>query len=65
MTSSVGVYSLSLRCVPALLHDPRHPEQTEVCDDHFVCVVEDVLRFEVFVNDAFSVKVTHSLENTD
>lgn len=47
--------------LPALLHDSRHPKQTKVSDHHLVGVVENVLWLQVFVDDFFSVQVTHSL----
>lgn len=48
---------------PVLLNDPGDPEEAEVCDHHFIGVVENVLRLQVLVHDAFGVQVSHSLED--
>lgn len=48
---------------PVLLNDSGDPEEAEVCDHHFIGVVENVLRLQVLVHDAFGVQVSHSLED--
>lgn len=52
---------LEWRFLPPFLNNSRDPKQPEVCDHDFIGVVENVLRLQVFVDNAFSVQVAHSL----
>lgn len=52
---------LEWRFLPPFLNNSGDPKQPEVCDHDFIGVVENVLRLQVFVNNAFSVQVAHSL----
>lgn len=63
--SSVRYWGLSpgAGSSPVLLNDSGDPEEAEVCDHHFIGVVENVLRLQVLVHDAFGVQVSHSLED--
>lgn len=47
--------------LPSLLNNSRDPKQPKICDHHFIGIVENVLGLQVFVNDAFGVKIAHSL----
>ena len=50
------VYSL------AATTDLCHMEETEVSDDHFTTVNKDVFWPQIFVDNAASVQVTHTLQ---
>lgn len=50
--------------LPALLHNPWHPKQAKVCDDHLVGIIEHILRLQVLVNDVFGMQIPHTLEWT-
>lgn len=52
---------LERRLLPPLLNNSGDPKQPEVCDHDFIGVVKNVLGLQVFVNDAFSVQIAHSL----
>lgn len=56
-------HSLGAASSPVLLNNSRDPEQAEVRDHHFIGVMENVLRLQVLVHDAFCVQVSHSLED--
>lgn len=46
---------------PALLYNSRDPKEPKVCDHHFIGVMKNVFGLQVFVHNAFGVKITHSL----
>lgn len=54
---------LQLILAPSFLHHSGHPKQAKICDDYFVCVIENVLGFQIFVHDSFGMKIAHSLYN--
>jgi len=39
----------------------RNAKQAKICDDHFAIFEENVLCFEVFVDDTSGVQVAHTL----
>lgn len=47
--------------LPPLLNDSRDPKEPEVCDHDFIGIMKNVLGLQVFVHNAFSVQITHSL----
>ena len=51
------------RPLVARTKSPGHIDQAEVCDDRPPVLQEDVLGFEIFVDNAFVVEVTHALRN--
>lgn len=52
---------LEWRFLPPLLNNSRDPKQPEVCDHDFIGIMKNVLWLQVFVNNAFSVQIAHSL----
>lgn len=57
-------YMQFLSPLPAFLYHTRHSKQAKVCNHHLVCVIEHILGLQILVNDAFSMKITHSLQQT-
>lgn len=52
---------LEWRFLPPLLNNSRDPKQPEVCDYDFIGIMKNILWLQVFVNNAFSVQIAHSL----
>lgn len=48
--------------LPSGLEHARYREQAEISDDHFTIVIEDIFGLHVFMDDALSMQIAHSLK---